>query len=658
MSCPLEVLSASRQLSGTLARAGGDVRGRLTTRVIVASGLLVLLVSAAFAVLLLAVDGMRDSGRLARHSRDELAAANRVEKLVIDLETGERGFLITRRERFLAPWGASRRALPSAERRLIDFTDDLEQKRRASAIARSVSSYVHDYSVPLVTAARSGDPSVTSVATTATGKRLVDAVRARFDRFVDTERRLASARQGDADANARHAVVAASIGFVGSIVLVGLFVAYLTRAIVLPVRRAAAMAGRLAGGDLSVRMPETAVGEIGVLERAFNTMGSSLEASDAELRRIAAEQAALRRVATLVAQTSSPSQVFETVTREVGLLSGADLARMERYEADGTVTGVAAWSRDSDQELSVGTRFELEGVSIARLVRDRGLPARVETFVDASGPIAREARERGIRSSVGCPIIVEGGLWGAIAASTKGEEPFPPETEGQIAAFTELVATAIANAESRAELTASRARVVTTGDETRRRIERDLHDGTQQRLISVGLELRAAEAMVPPEQTELREQLAGAAKSLTGAVEELQEISRGIHPAILSRGGLTPALKTLARRSPVPVELRVDDDRRLPLPLEVAAYYIVSEALTNAAKHAHAEALTVDMRTGQGLLRLSIADDGVGGADPALGSGLVGLRDRVQALGGELKIASAPGEGTALRVTIPIQPGT
>jgi signal transduction histidine kinase len=244
-----------------------------------------------------------------------------------------------------------------------------------------------------------------------------------------------------------------------------------------------------------------------------------------------------------------------------------------------------------------------------------------------------------------------------IAASSKRDEPFPPETEAQIAEFTELVATAIANAESRAELAASRARVVAAADKARRRIERDLHDGTQQRLISVGLELRAADALVPPELTDLRTQLASAGKSLTGAIEELQEISRGIHPAILSRGGLGPALKTLARRSSLPVELRVDGERRLPQPVEVAAYYVVSEALTNAAKHARATALTVDMRTEDGVLRLSIADDGVGGADPAVGSGLVGLKDRVQALGGELEIASAPGEGTALRVTIPIAPG-
>jgi signal transduction histidine kinase len=209
--------------------------------------------------------------------------------------------------------------------------------------------------------------------------------------------------------------------------------------------------------------------------------------------------------------------------------------------------------------------------------------------------------------------------------------------------------------ESHADLTESRARVVAASDETRRRIERDLHDGTQQRLVSLGLELRSAEAMVPPELTELRSQLSNTAQGLAGAVEELQEISRGIHPAILSKGGLAPALKTLARRSAIPVELEVDLDRRLPERIEAAAYYVVSEALTNAAKHSHASAVRVDVEASDGGLGVSIRDDGVGGAAPGQGSGLLGLKDRVNALGGEIEVDSPSGGGTSLRVRIPTE---
>jgi signal transduction histidine kinase len=222
-----------------------------------------------------------------------------------------------------------------------------------------------------------------------------------------------------------------------------------------------------------------------------------------------------------------------------------------------------------------------------------------------------------------------------------------------MAQFTELVATAIANAESRAELTASRARVVAAADETRRRIERDLHDGTQQRLVAAALALRGVEAAVPPELGELRDRLDQAAQRISGAVDELQEISRGIHPAILSRGGLKPALRNLARRSGIPVELDVDTVRRLPAPVEVAAYYVVSEALTNAAKYAQASVVRVGVEADDATLRVAIRDDGVGGADPGRGSGLVGLRDRVEALGGQLSVESPVGGGTTLLVAIP-----
>ena len=224
-----------------------------------------------------------------------------------------------------------------------------------------------------------------------------------------------------------------------------------------------------------------------------------------------------------------------------------------------------------------------------------------------------------------------------------------------MANFTELVATAIANAESRAELTASRARIVAAADDTRRRIERDLHDGTQQRLVAVGLELRAAQAMVPPELPRAhRAGVEGASRISAAAVNDLQEASRGIHPAILSRGGLGPALRTLARRSALPVELDVRADRRLPDRVEVAVYYVVSEALTNAAKHANASVVHVDLEADDASVQLSIRDDGVGGADPTRGSGLVGLRDRIEALGGIIEVASPAGSGTALVVRVPL----
>jgi signal transduction histidine kinase len=237
-------------------------------------------------------------------------------------------------------------------------------------------------------------------------------------------------------------------------------------------------------------------------------------------------------------------------------------------------------------------------------------------------------------------------------------QTLPADTEERVRDFADLAATAIADAEARAELTASRARIVEASDNARRRFERDLHDGAQQRLVSLGLKLRTAEASVPPELRALRDQIADIVTGLTGVSNDLQETSRGLHPAILSRGGLGPALKTLARRSTVPVELRVDVDRRLPDPAEVGAYYLVAEALTNAAKHAEASEVQVRLAADAASLHVLIRDDGVGGADSRKGSGLIGLTDRVEALGGRLQISSIAGRGTSLAATIPLDMGS
>jgi PAS domain S-box-containing protein len=373
------------------------------------------------------------------------------------------------------------------------------------------------------------------------------------------------------------------------------------------------------------------------------------------LARLAEEQAALRRVAMLVARGAAPEEVFAAVTGEVGRLLGTHLAGMARYNSDDTVTVLATWAAEGDHPLVRGP-WPLEGGDLASTISRTGRPVRIDDYHGIPGRIAAFVREElGIGSSVGSPIVVDGRLWGALFVHSKQtHQPLPRDTESRLTGFTELVATAVANAESRAELMASRARIVAAADETRRRIERDLHDGTQQQLVSLILELRAAEASEPSEVSELREQLARTARGLGGVLDELQEISRGIHPAILSKGGLERALRALARRSAVPVELDFDAKRRLPEHVEVAAYYVVSEALTNAAKHARASVVCVELEVRDTIVRLAIRDDGIGGAYPGHGSGLVGLSDRIEALGGTLHVTSPSGDGTTLRVAMPL----
>jgi signal transduction histidine kinase len=386
---------------------------------------------------------------------------------------------------------------------------------------------------------------------------------------------------------------------------------------------------------------------------AFAGVGGVIGLLVDDITGLAQEQAALRRVATLAATAATPDELFAAVTEEVGQQLPVDLTRMLRYESDGTATVVAGWSR-TGEPASIGPRLAIGGRNVSTLVWQTSRPARLENYADASGTLAEEARSEGFRSSVGTPIIVEDRLWGVMMAALTQAKPMPPRTEQRLADLTELVATAIANAESRADLAASRARVVTAADETRRRLERDLHDGAQQRLVSLALDLRAAQDSVPPGQVGLEAELSRAADGLTSVLNELRELARGIHPAILTEGGLGAALKTLARRCPIPVELDVRTDTRLPERVEVAAYYVVSETLTNAAKHAKASIVKIDVEAIDRVLRLSVRDDGAGGADPTRGTGLLGLKDRIEAQGGTTSLHSPLGEGTTLTVELPL----
>jgi signal transduction histidine kinase len=373
----------------------------------------------------------------------------------------------------------------------------------------------------------------------------------------------------------------------------------------------------------------------------------------AVLSTLADEQAALRRVAMLVAEDAPPDDLFRTVTNEVGTLLAADFSGLARFE-EGTVVPLAVWAAEG-QHPPVPDRWPMQPGDPVTAIAEARQAVRWDDWSQVSGPIAAFIREElGVRSTVGTPIVVEGRLWGALAVHSK--HPLPQDSESRIERFSELVATAIANTDSRAELAASRKRIVAASDEARRRIERDLHDGTQQRLVSLGLAIRAAETNVPPEQSGLRSELSRIASGLGNAVAELQEISRGIHPAILAQGGVAPALRTLARRSTIPVELEVTTGARLPEPIEVAAYYVASEALANTAKHAHASHIEMSLERRDTGLLLEIRDDGVGGADPTGGSGLLGLRDRVEALGGSIRIQSQPGNGTSITVELPLEP--
>ena len=405
--------------------------------------------------------------------------------------------------------------------------------------------------------------------------------------------------------------------------------------------------------DTEARMADFA--ELVSTAIANATARAELQASRDRLGVLATQQSALRRVATLVARGVSPSEVFAAVAEEMARCLNVHSAEVFRYEVDGAaVVVVASYAEPGVEGMPVGERVTLEGDNIAGRVFRAGRTARMDSFDGVAGAMAARMRELGMHSRVGAPIVVDECAWGLAVVGSARPEPLPPDTEERIAEFADLIATAIAASTTSAELIASRARIVAAADDARRRLERDLHDGAQQRLVSLGMKLRMAQDSVPAELDVLNDELSDVLSGLGAVSKELQEISRGIHPAVLSRGGLAPALKALARRSAVPVSLDVVIDRRLPEPIEVAAYYVVAEALANTAKYAKASEVNIRAQTTDAELRLTIRDDGIGGADSRKGSGLVGLNDRIEAIGGQLRITSNPGHGTALDVTVPL----
>ena len=360
------------------------------------------------------------------------------------------------------------------------------------------------------------------------------------------------------------------------------------------------------------------------------------------------EVEALRRVATLVARNAAPEDVLDLVTREVAQHLEADAAMTARFDGPGAATVLSDWAAPGLDALDVPAPIELDPGTVMEQVQRTGRPARTDSYDDLEGAHTEEVRELGMRAGVGAPIYVEGELWGAVAAGS-ADQPFTADSEQRLHAFAELVGQAIANVDARVKLQQSRARIVEAADAARRKLERDLHDGAQQRLVGLAIQLRlltrrlGADAGIEP-----------CIQELLGALEELRDLARGLHPAVLTERGLVPALEALAARSPVPATVRAELGERLPEAQEVALYFVAAEALANVAKYAAATEVEISVDRTPDAVSIAIADDGVGGADPDGGSGLRGLADRVEALGGRLRVESPPGVGTTVRARLPL----
>ena len=402
----------------------------------------------------------------------------------------------------------------------------------------------------------------------------------------------------------------------------------------------------LVTSGLDITEREAAAEELHALE-------GDLEAKLSEVGRLAQEQTALRRVATLVAAEASQEEIFDAVSKQSARVLGAGAAAVFRFDGDSGATVVGRYDREGIRVFGLGSTVPLGPHSAVGRVAATGEPARIDDYSEVPGEVAELMKRARLRATVAAPISVAGGCWGAVAVTTPRAEPFPPDSEARLRDFCELVSLAIESAEAREELRASRARIVQAGDSERRRLERNLHDGAQQRLVSLALKLRLARSRMTTDPEVAEQLLQDSSVELDAALRELRELARGLHPAVLTEHGLGRALAVLVERAPFPVTVDAPA-RRLPEPVETAAYYIVSEALANATKHADARSGVVSVRPANGVLAIEVRDDGRGGADLEGGSGIVGLRDRADALGGTLIVESPPGGGTTLRAELPL----
>jgi PAS domain S-box-containing protein len=378
-----------------------------------------------------------------------------------------------------------------------------------------------------------------------------------------------------------------------------------------------------------------------------------VEAKLIEVSLLAQEQRALRRVATLVAAEAPPERIYNAVSEECARVLDVRASAVFRYEGDDTATVVGRYARDEVTAFPVDDRIPAaENTTIGRVLYS-GAPARIDDYATLPGELPARMASIGYRSTVAAPISVAGILWGAVVVAS--EETLPPESEARLGAFCELVSLAVASAQAKADLQSSRRRLVSAGDEERQRLERNLHDGAQQRLVALALTLRLARGKIRNAPEGAESLIDEASQQLEQALDELRELARGLHPAILTARGLAHALPALVAGLPVPVEVEVDEERYDPA-LEATVYFIAAEALTNVVKHAQAEGARVAVSRGDSTLRLEITDDGCGGADPASGSGILGLHDRASAIGGQLVVISSPGRGTVVTATLPLEP--
>jgi signal transduction histidine kinase len=378
------------------------------------------------------------------------------------------------------------------------------------------------------------------------------------------------------------------------------------------------------------------------------------EASSTENDSLAAEQAALRRVATLVAAGAEPAAVFGMVAEEAGRLLGAGSSATIRFDGDVAET-VGRWQEgDEVSGFEVGTVVPLAGsTGLTAIVARTGRSARIDDYAGVQGRAAELMRANGYRAAVAAPIIAGGRTWGALLVAARSAAALAPDAERRLGDFAELMALGLESAEAREQLKASRVRMLEAAVKERRRLERNLHDGAQQRLVALALQLAVLERQLGTVPEAVRDLARSARRELDVAMQELRELARGLHPAVVTERGLMAGLRSLASTATLDVAVHGTLDERLDEAVEACGYFVAAESITNVVRHAAAARVDIRVRRLPGALRIEIEDDGRGGADPGAGSGLRGLADRVEALGGRFEVRGGQAGGTVVSAVLP-----
>ncbi|GAA2582507.1 hypothetical protein GCM10010399_10380 [Dactylosporangium fulvum] len=619
-----------------------------------------------------AVTAFDDRGRQARAahtSHQAVVTAALVRTGVLAMEHGEHRYVVTGDPAHLRSWARARAMVESRIAQLPRLTADRPaQATLAAGLDQQIRQYLDTHPASAIKALRPGPTAAPDLGRLTSDQHQLDAIRHTAERFVGNERRHAAAQETRAERAFTRAGTATGLGIITCLFVVPVLITYTTRVIVRPVRTAAAMADKLAAGTQTGRMPTDGPHEIGLLQRSFNTMALSLQRHHDDLNRVVVEQTALRRIASLMACTEAPDAVFDTITGQAGRLFEADTALLVRYDSDGAGTILAAWAGDHPSDRT-GKR-PLVGERTPLPLRDTTgrMRALRQSFCRHVGwerpdmPVAADG-VAGSTRGVGAPIMVRGQVWGALALLGEAGGRLRRDDTERTADFTDLAGLVVDTVEARIRLAAVSARLIDAGDETRRKLERDLHDRIQHHLIAVILRLRMLEAdMTGRDATEggtatgpvIADQVATIDGDLANVVEEVQTIAHGVYPAILTQRGLEAALDAMARRSPIPIERHIDLSPALPPVLQTSVYDIVAESLANTTKHAHASHLRIIAHQDGQKVWLRIEDDGAGGADSGRGTGIRSLTDRVQALGGTVQLHSPRGEGTRLIITLPL----